>query len=345
MPEQLTQIKTNKHLVCICDDCDLELLHRMIPSASISVVSFKETGSILYSKPDAVVVMVKEFPSAILNQIRNLRHFLEPHFIPVMVFGERFSFEDKRILLTNGADDCIDARTVGNGFDQWIDFLKMSKKAAKEEPVEQAPEFKAPLSKRAFDIAASLFAIVLLSPIMLIIAIAIKLESKGPIIYSSKRAGSGYKIFDFLKFRTMFVGADAELAKMKTMNQYGTENSVFFKLQNDPRVTKLGNFLRNTSLDELPQFFNVLMGDMSIVGNRPLPLYEAQQLTKDHAAMRFLAPAGITGLWQVTKRGKKDLSEEERIALDIEYANNHSLKNDINIVMKTLPALAQEVSV
>jgi lipopolysaccharide/colanic/teichoic acid biosynthesis glycosyltransferase len=345
MSEQLTQIKTSKNLVCICEDCDLALLHRMIPNASITVITFKETGSILYSKPDAVVVMVKAFPIVVLDQIRNLRHFLEPHFIPVMVFGERFSFEDKRILLTNGADDCIDVRTVGDGFDQWIDFLKMSKKAAKEESVEQVREFKAPLSKRAFDIAASLFAIVLLSPIMLIIAIAIKLESKGPIIYSSKRAGSGYKIFDFLKFRTMHVGADAELAKMKKMNQYGTENSVFFKLQNDPRVTKLGNFLRNTSLDELPQFFNVLMGDMSIVGNRPLPLYEAQQLTKDHAAMRFLAPAGITGLWQVTKRGKKDLSEEERIALDVEYASNHSLKNDIDIVMKTLPALTQEVSV
>jgi lipopolysaccharide/colanic/teichoic acid biosynthesis glycosyltransferase len=342
-----TQTPKQQHIMCICDRCDIQQLSQMLPHAIISTIGFQETGQILFLKPDAVIVMISEFPVSVLNQVRNLRHFMSSTHIPLLVMGKNFSFEDKRVLVTNGADDCIDSNSVHEGFDKWIEFLKLSKKVAANK-VQTQKEFKVPVGKRLFDIVASFIALLLLSPIMLLIAIVIKLESKGPVIYSSKRAGSGYKVFDFLKFRSMYVGADAELAKMKHLNQYGNGvgggTSVFFKLENDPRVTRFGHFLRNTSLDELPQLINVLKGDMSIVGNRPLPLYEAQMLTKDHAAMRFMAPAGITGLWQVTKRGKKELSEEERIALDVEYANNHSLKNDINIVIKTFPALAQEVS-
>ncbi|MFX4489871.1 sugar transferase, partial [Acinetobacter baumannii] len=94
-----------------------------------------------------------------------------------------------------------------------------------------------------------------------------------------------------------------------------------------PRITKVGKFIRNTSIDELPQLWNVIIGDMSIVGNRPLPLYEAEKLTTDKYAMRFMAPAGITGLWQVEKRGKGEMSEEERLMLDNKYAENHSFIN------------------
>jgi len=116
---------------------------------------------------------------------------------------------------------------------------------------------------------------------------------------------------------------------------------VFMKFERDPRVTKVGRFLRKTSIDEIPQLINVLRGDMSLVGNRPLPLYEAEKLTKDHTVLRFQAPAGITGLWQVTKRGKADMSVEERIALDNEYAIKHSFWMDMKIILKTFPALLQ----
>lgn len=120
----------------------------------------------------------------------------------------------------------------------------------------------------------------------------------------------------------------------------------FIKIQNDPRVFKFGSFLRNSSLDELPQLINVLIGDMSIVGNRPLPLYEAEKLTTDNYTRRFLAPAGITGLWQVTKRGKAGpMSEEERIALDNFYAQKYSLKQDLMILLRTIPALLQKENV
>jgi len=124
------------------------------------------------------------------------------------------------------------------------------------------------------------------------------------------------------------------------------ENEVaFMKFQNDPRITRVGTFLRNTSLDEIPQFINILKGDMSLVGNRPLPLYEAEKLTTDDKIMRFAGPAGLTGLWQVTKRGKKEMSEEERIRLDVEYARNFSFWLDMKIIFRTFPALFQSENV
>jgi lipopolysaccharide/colanic/teichoic acid biosynthesis glycosyltransferase len=128
-------------------------------------------------------------------------------------------------------------------------------------------------------------------------------------------------------------------------SQKANAGSAFFKIKNDPRITRVGNFIRNTSIDELPQLWNVIIGDMSIVGNRPLPLYEAEKLTTDKYALRFSAPAGITGLWQVEKRGKGEMSEEERLMLDNVYAQNHSFKNDIKLILRTIPALLQKANV
>jgi len=128
----------------------------------------------------------------------------------------------------------------------------------------------------------------------------------------------------------------------RRMSQNGT---AFKKFSADPRITKVGSFIRNTSIDELPQLFNILKGDMSLVGNRPLPLYEAERLTTDQGSKRFLASAGLTGLWQVTKRGKADMTEQERINLDVEYAENESMWLDIKIIFRTFPALFQKENV
>lgn len=201
--------------------------------------------------------------------------------------------------------------------------------------------------KRIFDIILSSILLLAASPIFLLIALAIKIESRGPVFYISQRAGKGYKIFDFFKFRTMYTGADLLRMDFLHMNQYNADpsgKSVFFKINNDPRITKVGLFLRKTSLDELPQFLNVLIGDMSLVGNRPLPLYEAAALTTDEWAKRFMAPAGITGLWQIKKRGQDEMSTEERLTLDIDYAERNNFMYDLWIMANTPSALIQKTN-
>ncbi len=279
-----------------------------------------------------------------------------------------------------------------------IKFLKSFKKqfAGQKDSVKKLREYRVPLVKRVFDILVSGFALLLLSPLFLLIAIAVKLESSGAVFYTSKRVGTGYKIFDFYKFRSMYTGADAKLKELEHLNKYAAQEvkevegksvvekcprclelpddqycsptlysggeklceywyqekrkeslqSTFKKLTDDPRITRIGKVIRNSSIDELPQLFNVLKGDMSIVGNRPLPLYEAEMLTSDDWSQRFLGPAGITGLWQVELRGKKgNMSEEERKALDNEYAKSYSFIGDIKLILRTIPALLQKDSV
>jgi lipopolysaccharide/colanic/teichoic acid biosynthesis glycosyltransferase len=215
-----------------------------------------------------------------------------------------------------------------------------------EEKLNRHPSTGHPL-KRIFDILVSALALCILSPLFLLIALAIRLESSGPVFYIAKRAGRGYRIFNFFKFRTMIQGADKRIDELTHLNQYNgdSRSPVFFKMNNDPRITRIGRFLRNTSLDELPQLINVFLGDMSLVGNRPLPLYEAQTLTTDQYAARFMAPAGITGLWQVKKRGNKDMSAEERINIDIAYASKCNFATDLWIIANTPTALLQKENV
>jgi lipopolysaccharide/colanic/teichoic acid biosynthesis glycosyltransferase len=207
--------------------------------------------------------------------------------------------------------------------------------------------FKMPAGKRAFDIIVSLVAIILLAPIWVSVLILIAIEDGWPVIYTQPRAGAGYHVFRFIKFRSMYKNADKDLKNLSHINQY-TDNAagpVFTKLQNDPRVTRIGRVIRKYSIDELPQLLNILKGDMSVVGNRPLPLYEAVQLTSDEWSARFLGPAGLTGLWQVTRRGKSNMDAAERIGLDIEYAYNYSMMNDLKIIMRTFTAFIQKEDV
>ncbi len=265
--------------------------------------------------------------------------------IPFIAVGENDNVHRSKALKT-GIDDFYHFPLNFVDLHKRIVFLdQFRKRKAKLVEIDDSLFMnKIPFSKRLFDIVFSSIALLLASPVLIIVCILIKLESKGPILYRSKRVGTGYKIFDFYKFRSMRVGADAELAKLKHLNQYGVTNK-FVKISNDPRVTKVGHFIRKTSIDEIPQLFNVLIGDMSIVGNRPLPLYEAEQLTIDKWSKRFLAPAGITGLWQVTKRGKKDMSDQERLQLDVMYAKKYSIWLDMMIILKTFPAMLQKEKV
>ena len=287
--------------------------------------------------------------------LKSLTEIARQKAIPLILYTPKFRQTAKDLAMSIGLDE-YHYGAITSTLLKKIEFIKKLKeyKNQRGDKATITPNPTADISnikiwglKRAFDITVSSIGLLLLSPLLILIAILIKLESKGPVFYVSKRAGSGYRIFNFIKFRSMRVGADVELKALAHLNQYGnnSQNGVFFKIKNDPRISPLGHFLRSTSLDEIPQLINVLIGDMSLVGNRPLPLYEAEKLTRDQIAWRFLAPAGITGLWQITKRGKDNMSPEERIALDMEYAMKNSFWLDLRIMLSTVPALLQKEKV
>ncbi|RBL88163.1 colanic biosynthesis UDP-glucose lipid carrier transferase [Chitinophaga flava] len=274
--------------------------------------------------------------------------------IPLFVYTDFLTVEVRwELQKTGGIDDLITASITPEAFAEKLKTARRIRELSKKASTNSASLRRSSkyyinyFFKRTLDIAVAGTALLLLSPVFLLVAILIRLESKGPIFYISHRAGNGYKIFDFYKFRTMVVNADKLVSQLSHLNQYDAtgKDPVFFKVSNDPRVTRLGAFLRNTSLDELPQLLNVVLGHMSLVGNRPLPLYEAATLTTDDYAGRFLAPAGITGLWQIKKRGQKNMSVKERINLDISYAENNSVLYDMWILANTPNALIQKDNV
>ncbi|GAB1402677.1 sugar transferase [Elusimicrobiota bacterium] len=191
------------------------------------------------------------------------------------------------------------------------------------------------LLKRFLDIIVSLSLLILFSPFLLLLIIIIKLESKGNIIYTQIRQGYRGKHFKFYKFRSMIADADKKLNEVRT--DFTSKDEVFFKIENDPRITRVGAFIRKYSIDEIPQLFNVLKGDMSLVGPRPLVLWEAKQVeeaffSKSKKRLRVLP--GITGLWQVS--GRSLLSDEKRIDLDVFYVEHWSFGLDLKILFKTV---------
>lgn len=313
--------------------------------------------------------------------------------VPFFLLSNKVNENVVKLCLNSGVADLFKLPVRPDPICKRVSFLIDNWQTLRTKKLkEKIDVYKTPLAKRIFDIVFAGGVLVALSPILLLIIIIMKLESKGPVFYYSLRVGTGYRIFKFYKLRSMYVNADQRLKDLKHLNQYkgkeaadeqieisslcdhcvrnGTpcqqllyadnnswceknyintrrslRENAFIKIKNDPRVTRVGKILRNTSIDELPQLWNVVKGDMSIVGNRPLPLYEAEKLTTDKYALRFRAPAGITGLWQVEKRGKGEMSSEERMMLDNAYAQNHSFSNDIKLILKTIPALFQKESV
>ena len=326
----------------------------------------------------------------------------------IVLMTDTMTEEDRNIYLKCGINDTIHLEASVTELNKKIQFISDREGIlfSNEAPWRGILKFKIPVWKRLFDIVVASLAIILLSPVFILTAIAIRMESKGPILFKSKRVGTNYAIFDFLKFRSMYVDAEHQLKELsKERNQYkeqeteepkstitaplgdqaemammnmgmesdmmiGDEeimlvgddfvvaesdfnkqkedeiNNAFVKIEDDPRVTKVGKFIRKFSIDELPQLFNILKGDMSIVGNRPLPLYEAEKLTADSSIDRFMAPAGLTGLWQVEERGRGGaMSAEERKQLDITYGQTYSFLLDMKIILRTFTAFKQKGNV
>ncbi|MED3830904.1 sugar transferase [Priestia megaterium] len=190
------------------------------------------------------------------------------------------------------------------------------------------------MCKRSIDILGSLIGLVILSVFILVIAIAIKLEDpKGPIFFSQKRIGKGGKEFDMYKFRSMVTDAEERLKDLLELNE---TTGAMFKMKNDPRVTRIGHLIRKTSIDELPQLFNVLKGDMSLVGPRPpLPREVAEYTNYD--MQRLLVVPGCTGLWQIS--GRSNIGFKEMVNLDLEYIQKRTTLIDIKIIFKTVLVL------
>ena len=197
-------------------------------------------------------------------------------------------------------------------------------------PVLEGVEF---IGKRAFDLIGSILLLALLSPLLLVMAVAIKLTSRGPVIYRSVRPGIGCRPFDCLKFRTMRVGADEAQSELEGLNE---SDGTLFKIRDDPRLTSVGRLLRRFSLDELPQIVNVLRGEMSLVGPRPLPTRDFDKLQEWHKK-RYLVLPGITGLWQVS--GRSELNSDDLVRLDFLYLERWSILLDLTILLKTIPAV------
>jgi lipopolysaccharide/colanic/teichoic acid biosynthesis glycosyltransferase len=201
------------------------------------------------------------------------------------------------------------------------------------EPPQEAIPGVGAFAKRVIDVLLSSIAVLLLWPLMLAIAVVVKLESRGPVIYPSWRAGERGVPFPCYKFRTMVPEADAQRKDLRHLNQ---RRGPFFKIANDPRVTRLGRFLRKHSLDELPQFWNVLKGEMSLVGPRPHPLEDVEQYGPEHEQRLGVKP-GMTGLWQVLARNNP--SFDVCLLLDVGYIRHWSLLLDCKILLRTLPAV------
>lgn len=187
--------------------------------------------------------------------------------------------------------------------------------------------------KRLFDITVSFLALILLLPLFAVIAILIKLDSKGPVLFLQKRIGENGKMFKLYKFRTMHLNADKKLRQILAEDEEARkEYEINKKLENDPRITKIGKFIRKMSADELPQLFNILIGDMTFVGPRPYLYREKKDMGESYNKIIMVKP-GLTGLWQVS--GRSDVSFEERLKLDEEYLEKVSLITDIKIFLKT----------
>ena len=384
---------------------------KYIPGQSVKMMTaYKEAASICtprFPNEHFILFFEKNEQNEDVTAIKYIRNKCKDVYI--ILLTDPLTAEERIVFQKCGINDTLNKESSITELNKKVQFIIAKENILfnNQDAKYKILKFKIPFWKRTFDVVASSLAIFFLSPVFIITAIAIKLESKGPVIFKSKRVGTNYTIFDFLKFRSMYVDAEQRLKEVsKGRNQYAEneekeeedenkqvitsplgdeaeqmmfdqgmesammigddeimlvgddfvvaesdfnkqkeeENSnAFVKVENDPRITKVGKFIRKYSIDELPQLFNILRGDMSVVGNRPLPLYEAEKLTIDSSIDRFMAPAG---LWQVEESGKGgNMSAEERKQLDILYGQTYNFALDMKIIFRTLTAFIQKENV
>ena len=290
-----------------------------------------------YQLPFAVFCNLNWLKNNGFEFAERIRSHPDLRFVPFIIFAGQGEKINRKMLLQHGVDDCFTIPVHWRQLKARLDFLNQYKSKLLELSGQVQREnycYQIPPAKRIFDIAGSLLGILISCFIWLPVAVAIALESKGPVLYHSKRVGADYRIFNFLKFRSMYVDADQHVAELRHLNVYSLAGgeAIFLKFNHDPRITRVGRFIRKYSIDELPQFFNVLRRDMSVVGPRP-PLRREFDTYNAQVRRRLLVLPGITGLWQVS--GRADLSWEDSVRLDLSYVENWSITNDLLIAAKT----------
>lgn len=270
-------------------------------------------------------------PDKILGNTDKLRQLVRQHFIDEVVIAEYYPSDSAIRLVQDAREMDVDIRAISGYYGDLttnarVEYLGIFPVC----PLHRcAPRIVGRLCKRGVDIVLSLLALVVAAPLMLIIAAAVKLESAGPVFYISERIGKRGRVFPCFKFRTMVNEAEKMKKDLSALNERDT---ILFKVRNDPRVTRLGRMLRKYSLDELPQFMNVLRGEMSIVGPRPPIATEVEKYELEHMRRLEVLP-GLTGLWQVQAR--HDPSFAKYIALDTAYVENWSFWLDVRILVQT----------
>jgi exopolysaccharide biosynthesis polyprenyl glycosylphosphotransferase len=283
---------------------------------------------------------VARSPVALMDGLRDFRSLeqLERHFDSVdevLIADPDFPQEEAVELVDRCHDHGVRVRVAPSTMEILMDRVEFVPGQALplfelKPPVFEGVDFAV---KRSFDLIGAVLLLVVLAPVMGLAALAIRLSSRGPVLYSSMRPGIGGRTFACLKFRTMVSGAERLQDDLESRNEH---RGAIFKIRGDPRVTAVGRFLRRWSLDELPQLFNVLRGEMSLVGPRPLPKRDYDRLEPWHRK-RYLVLPGMTGLWQVS--GRSELDFDELVRLDFLYLERWSVFLDLTILLKTIPAV------
>jgi exopolysaccharide biosynthesis polyprenyl glycosylphosphotransferase len=300
------------------------------PHLGYIVAGFVSTNSLRSATDD-----LNTTDEHLLGSLHDLSRIARAHFVDEILIAPPFQRELVREVLTEARRNHLDVKVVPELYGEiaqpsLLDYMG-------EVPVMSLHREPIPANtlviKRGLDIVLSFLLLLLLHPLLLLIALAIKFDSDGPVFYCAPRVGKKGCKFMFYKFRTMVADADRQKERLRSKNQ---RSGPFFKISNDPRITRVGSVLRKFSLDELPQLWNVLQGDMSLVGPRPHPLDDYAQYKLEDLRRLDVIP-GITGLWQVSAR--KDPSFEKNLALDLEYIENWSPWQDFKILAKTFPAV------
>ncbi len=281
-------------------------------------------------------------PGAASSELPALTRFAERHGASRAIFATTPASFEERSELIRGLTEAHLQVDIVSGEPDLCSSSAAALHYVEGLPVLTVPSVQAPDSwlavKRTIDVVASLIGLTFLAPVLLLVALAIKLDSRGPVIFRQQRIGRGGEGFDLLKFRTMVDGADELKSSISSLNMHSAGERRMFKIQADPRITRVGARLRRWSLDELPQLWNVLRGDMSLVGPRPLILTEAR-LVEGRYEVRLRMRPGITGPWQTL--GRSDIGFEDMIKLDYTYVMNWTLAEDLKLMMRTLGAVVR----